>query len=136
MESTGIEAAMQRGDWQGAIVQCQAALQVTPTNPKLHAYLGMCYFRLNDFASAEPCFRRASVLDETFWQAGAKLAQCLDRLNRREEAFVVAKHWLNVNPSDNTLRGLVELLQHQVKGTYQESWEQSRGMNYRVEMGG
>lgn len=132
----GIEAMMQRGDWHGAIAQAQAALQITPTNPKMHAYLGLCYFRLNDFAQAEPCFRRASALDERFWQAGAKHAQCLFQLRRREEAFQVAKHWLKVNPNDNTLKGLIEALGHQVRGPVQEGWERSRGLSYDVQRGG
>lgn len=136
MEAQGIEAMMQRGDWHGAIAQAKAALQVTPTNPKLHAYEGICHFRLGDYASAEPCFRRASVLDDKFWQAGAKHAQCLYHLRRREEAYEVAKHWLKVNPNDNTLRGLIDVLAHQVKGPVQEGWERSRGMSYRVELGG
>jgi Flp pilus assembly protein TadD len=135
MDSTGIEVLMQRGEWANAILRCQAALQVTPTNAKLHAYLGLCYFRQGDFANAEPCFRRASTLDERFWEAGAKHAQCLDRLRRREEAYEVAKHWLKVNPSDNTLRGIVVALEHQVRGNRQEGWERSRGMSYQVQLG-
>lgn len=134
MEQSGIEALIQRGDWANAIVQCQAAIQVTPTNAKLHAYLGICYFRQEDFANAEPCFRRAGILDERFWQAGAKHAQCLYKLRRYEEAFQVAKTWAKVNPSDNTLRGLIITLEHQVKGTFQEGWERSRGAGYDIRL--
>lgn len=136
MEPQGIEAMMQRGDWAGAMLQTRAALQVTPTNPKLHAYMGICYFRQNDFANAEMCFRRAGVLDEKFWEAGTKHAQCLDRLHRYEEAYTVAKQWLKVNPSCNTLKGIILALEHQVKGDHQEGWERSRGMGYHVELGG
>ena len=132
MESVGIEALMQRGDWANAMVQTRAALQVTPTNPKLHAYLGMCYFRQNDFANAEGCFRRAGALDERFWEAGTKHAQCLDRLHRYEEAFTVAKQWLKVHPGNRTLEGIIMALQHQVRGDHQEGWERTRAINYNV----
>ncbi|MGV3619028.1 MAG: tetratricopeptide repeat protein [Fimbriimonas sp.] len=116
------------------MMQTRAALQVTPTNPKLHAYLGLCYFRQNDFNNAEVCFRRAGTLDEKFWEAGAKQAQCLDRLHRYEEAYRVAKHWLKVNPRDRTLQGIAMALEHQVKGDHQEGWERTRGIGYQVQL--
>lgn len=125
---------MHQGDWDGAFAMTQAALQATPTIPKLHAYLGLCYFRKSDFASAEGCFRRAVTLDPHYWEAGAKLAQCLDRLYRREEAFTVAKQFLKVNPSDRTLQGIVHALEHQVKGHHQEGWERSRNLGTKIEI--
>jgi Flp pilus assembly protein TadD len=127
---------MRQGDWEGAKAATQAALLQVPTNPHLHAYLGICFFRQNRFEEAEPCFRRASTLDPGFWQAGAKHAQCLYQLRRREEAYQVAKHWSSVNPNDNTLRGLIHTLQHQVRGTHQEGWERTRGLGYKIERGG
>lgn len=132
MEPLSIEAMMQRGDWPGALVATQAALQVTPTNPKLHAYLGLCYFRQNDFVNAEVSFRRAATLDPNFWEAGAKHAQCLDRLRRYEEAYEVAKHWQRINPRDRTLQGLLLGLEGQVRGNRTERWEKSQRIETSV----
>jgi len=123
---------MQRGDWDAAITECKGALQVTPTNAKIRAYLGMCLFRKNEFALAAEEFRKATTLDPNFWQAGTKLAQCLDRLRRHEEAYEVARHWLRVMPADHTLQGLVLGLEYQVRGNRQEGWERTAGASREI----
>lgn len=133
MENNGVEALMARGQWDEAIVACKSALQVTPVNPKMNAYLGMCYFRKNDFASAIEPFRRATLLDPKFWQAGAKLAQCYDRLRRYEEAYATAREWIKVNPNDHTLQGLIHALEHQVQGNRRDGWERTHALNRRVQ---
>lgn len=132
MDSNGIEVLMQRGEWEDAIAACRAALQVTPTNAKINAYLGMCLFRTGDFAAAIAPFRCATTLDPKFWQAGAKLAQCYDRLHRYEEAYATAKEWLKVMPSDRTLQGLVFALEHQVKGNRKDGWERTGHLHHEV----
>lgn len=132
MENNGIEALMQRQEWDEAIAACRAALQVTPTNPKLNAFLGMCHFRKGEFEAAIPPFKRATTLDPKFWQAGAKLAQCYDRLKRYEEAFATAKDWLRIMPSDRTLQGLVFALENQVQGNRKDGWERTRALHHEV----
>lgn len=132
MNFQGIELLMQTQQWDDAIVECKAALQLQPTNAKLYGYLGCCYFRKGDFRSAIEPFRKASVLDPKFWQAGAKLAQCYDRLKRYEEAYETAVEWLRVQPSDHTLQGLVDGLKHQVKGNKKEGWERTAHLAYDI----
>ena len=132
MDAGAIEAIMATGDWDSAIAACRTGLMSTPCNPKIHAYLGMCFFRKGDFANAIEPFRRATLLDPKFWQAGAKLAQCYDRLRRFEEAYSVAKEWIRVQPNDPTLQGLVFALENQVKGNRLDGWERTRGLAHKV----
>lgn len=124
---------MRRGDWDGAVLACRAALQVTPTNARLHGLLGVCLFRKNDFAAAAESLRRATTLEPKFWEAGAKLAQCYDRLHRYEEAYSVAKEFLRVNPNDRTLQGLVFGLENQIRGNRVEGWERTRHLSHEVQ---
>jgi len=133
MEGSGIEVFMQRGDWDNAILACKSALQVTPTNARLHGYLGMCLFRKGDYLAALEPFRRATLLDDKFWEAGARLAQCYDRLHRYEEAYSVAKEFSRINPNNATLQGLVHGLENQVRGNRVEGWERTRHLSHEVQ---
>lgn len=132
MSYPGIDGLMQRQAWDDAILECKAALQVQPTNARLYGYLGMCYFRKGEYQNAIEPFRKASVLDPNFWEAGAKLAQCYDRLKRYEEAYEVAKEWLRVRPNDHTLQGLVDGLKLQVRGNKKEGWERTAHLAYDI----
>lgn len=132
MPDLGIEGLMQQGRWDDAELACRSALQVQPTSAKLHAYLGLCLFRKNNFEQAAESFKRATMLDEKFVDAGVKHAQCLDRLRRYEEAYVVAQDWLRVKPSDRTLQGLVNGLQYHVKGNRSDGWERTAHLAHRI----
>ncbi|AIE87258.1 hypothetical protein OP10G_3890 [Fimbriimonas ginsengisoli Gsoil 348] len=92
----------------------------------------MCYFRKNEYAAAIDPLRRACTLDPKCWQAGARLAQCYDRLHRYEEAYEIAKVWQRVNPSDPTLQGLVYTLEHQVRGNRKDGWERTQHLAHEV----
>jgi tetratricopeptide (TPR) repeat protein len=132
MSFAGIDGLMLEHRWDDAILECKAVLQLQPTNARLWGYLGMCHYRKGEFHLAIEPFRKASVLDPNFWQAGAKLAQCYDRLKRYEEAYVIAKEWLAVRPNDHTLQGLVDGLKHQVKGNKKEGWERTAHLAYDI----
>jgi tetratricopeptide (TPR) repeat protein len=128
----GIETHMQNGRWEEAEHACNAALQVQPTSAKLHAYLGMCYFRRSICDKAVDSFKKATLLDPNFVDAGIKLAQSYDRLQRYEEAYATAVEWLRIRPADRTLQGLVHGLQHQVKGNRTDGWERTQRVSHRV----
>ncbi len=132
MSNSGIDALMLKGAWDDAIIECKAVLQLQPTNARLHGLLGMCHFRKGEYDKALEPFRKASVLDPKFWEAGVKLAQCYDRLRRYEEAYTTAKEWLRVRPQDHTLQGLVELLQYQVRGNKVEGWERTAHLAHNI----
>ncbi len=123
---------MQQGRWDDAELACKSALQVQPTSAKLHAYLGLCLFRKNDYQQAADSFKRATMLDPNFVDAGVKHAQSLDRMQRYEEAYTVACEWLRVRPSDRTLQGLVNGLQFHVKGNRQDGWERTAHFAHRI----
>ena len=135
MSQDGIEALMRKGAWEEAGVACQAALQVQPTNAKLIAYLGLTQFHKEDYAAAEVSFRRATTLDPNFVDAGVKHAQCLDKLRRYEEAYIIAKEWLVKRPGHPTLSGLIHFLQNMVRGERQ-SWERTVGLSHNVQIAG
>lgn len=120
-----IDSLMQQGKWDDAIVQIQGVLQLQPTNPRLHAYLGMCYMRKSAFVQAEACFRKAVTLDPEFWEAGVRFAQCLDRLLKYKEALQVAEKYLHMRPNDPTLKALVNGLRRQQGAVEEESWQKS-----------
>ncbi len=136
MSFATIEQLLALGRLDEAQVECQAAIQVQPTNPKLHAYLGMCYFRRSEWLPASESFRRATALDPGFWQAGCKLAQCLDRMRRYDEALAVAKEFAHVQPNDNTLQGLVVLLSDLAKGDRKDGWERTSHLAHKVKFSG
>lgn len=115
--------------------QCNAVLQVTPGHARVLGLLGMCHYRKQEFAPAAECFRRATLLDPNFVDAGLKHAQCLDRLHRYEEAYEVANRWMHVQPSNTTLRGLVETLSQHHQGTRQ-GWERTASLGKTVTLGG
>ena len=118
-----IEVAMRKGDWAAAQRACRETLMARPTDAKVHAYEGISFFRMGDFASAEPCFRRAGALDPKFVDAGIKQAQCLDRMHRYDEALAVAREWHVQRPSDPALNAIIEAHQYRANPRRTEGWE-------------
>src|SRR5256885_14964727 len=108
-----VEALMQQGKWNEALTECQKLIEQQPVNPRAHGYLGMCFMRLNKFAEAEPAFRKAITLDPNFWEAGVRLAQCLDRQLKDKEGLQIAEHYLKMRPHDHALQTLVNGLWRQ-----------------------
>jgi tetratricopeptide (TPR) repeat protein len=131
MNQQTVEGLLQRGEIDQAMHACNTVLQVTPNNTRVIGYLGMCYFRKQDYANALNYFRRATILDPQFVDAGLKLAQCLDRLRRYEEAHDVAAEFLKIQPANTMLRSLVEQLKPYVQGNKQ-GWERTATLNYTV----
>lgn len=120
-----IETLMQQGKWQEAVVQCQALIDQQPAIPKLHGYLGFCNMKLNKVDQAEAAFRRAITLDPNYWEAGVKLAQCLDRMMKYKEALQIAEHYLHMRPNEAALQALVNGLRRQAGAVEEESWQKS-----------
>ena len=130
---THIEGLLAQGKLAEAAESCQVAILRHPTNARFHAYLGMSLFRTEQFAPAESSFRRATLLDPKFWEAGVKHAQCLYQLRNFEEAYKVAMEWAKVRPADNTLRGLIEFLKPLIQGERQ-GWERTVNLERKIVM--
>lgn len=120
-----IETLMQQGKWQEAVVQCQVLIDQQPAIPKLHGYLGFCNMKLNKVEQAEAAFRRAITLDPNYWEAGVKLAQCLDRMMKYKEALQIAEDYLHMRPNEAALQALVNGLRRQAGAVEEESWQKS-----------
>ncbi|MBS1717910.1 MAG: tetratricopeptide repeat protein [Armatimonadetes bacterium] len=117
-----IEQLMSSGNWDAAQAACQKAIDDHPGNAKLVAYMGLMLFRKNQYEAASEYFRKAFVLEPKFWEAGLKLAQCLDRLMRYDEALKVAYEVRGIKQNDATLSVLISGLERQV-GTGNADWE-------------
>lgn len=118
-----IEAAMRAGRWTEGQQACREALMARPTDARIHACEGMCFFRLGDFPSAEPCFMRATALDPSFIDAGVKRCQCLDRMRRYDEALELAREWHTKRPNDPALNAIIEAHQYRANPRRIEGWE-------------
>jgi tetratricopeptide (TPR) repeat protein len=118
-----IQNTMRKGHWADAQILCRDLLTSRPTDASLHAFEGICYFRLGNFAAAEPCFARATALEPKFVDAGIKRCQCLDRLHRYDEALMLAKEWVVQRPSDPALNAIIEIHQYRANPLRTEGWE-------------
>jgi tetratricopeptide (TPR) repeat protein len=128
-----IESLMRQQQWEAAALACHAELDLHPTAARVHGYLGMSLFRLSRFSDAIVSFRRAIALDPNFWEAGAKLAQCLTQTRQYEEAYKEVMHWLPKQPNDHTLQGLAEFLRPMVHGETQR-WERTMNLERKIVM--
>jgi tetratricopeptide (TPR) repeat protein len=121
----GIEALMRMGQWEAARVETEKLLLDHPASAKLRGYVGLCYYRLGNFEAAAAQLRQATCLDERFVDAGVKLVQALDRLQRYDEALEAAEQFAKVDPNNDTLIHLINGLQRQVPKRVTDSWELS-----------
>ena len=62
-----IEQLMRTGNWQAAEGACREELLVHPTNPKVHAYLGLSLFKRGLFEQSIDPLKRATILDPNFY---------------------------------------------------------------------
>ncbi len=128
-----IEAHMRHARWMDAQRLCREALFSQPTNAKLHAFEGICFFRLGDFAAAESCFMRATALEPSFVDAGVKRCQCLERLRKFDEALELAHEWRAKRPHDPVLNTLIRTHGHRPNPRRTEGWEAGLRRNRAVE---
>ncbi len=135
MDLSALDGYVRAKQWTEALTEAKRLIHLHPTHAAFHWYEGMIYYANERFDLAEPGFRRATSLDPKYSAAGAKLAQCLYRLHRYEEAFSEAKFWLKIAPNDHTLQGLVYTLEHQVGGRT-ERWEKTRRLDRTITFGG
>src|SRR5207237_5921316 len=101
-----IEQLMGQGNWEGAAKRCDELITEHPTNARLYGYRGLCLYRKQAFEDAAGAFQKALLLDEKFWEAALKLAQCLDRLMKYPEALTAARVAHKLRPSDPTVNVL------------------------------
>ncbi len=121
-----IEQIMQTGNWQAVETACRNSLLAHPTNPKVHAYLGLSFFKRAQYELAVDPLKRATILDPKFSDAGIKLAQALNHVRRYKEALQVAKEYLQLCPNSTILLGLIDFLSEKRGLEDTEAWERTR----------
>jgi len=130
-----VEDLLKCGRWADALLIAEGVVEQQPLNAKAHAYVGLCHYRMGNFEKAVSPLQRAITLDENYWEAGTKLAQALDRLQRYEEALDVVNRCLEVRPSDPTLIHLQSGLQRSVPEKITDSWQKTVVLDhYHVEL--
>ncbi len=136
MDLSVAENYMKEGNFVEAQKEFRRLVFTTPTNARLHAYEGICFFRMNNFEAAIPCLKRAFDLDPKFVEAGIKLAQAYDKLLRYDEAYSVVQDCLTVRPGDATVQGLAYFLKDRIKGNRKDGWERSVHLESHITFAG
>jgi len=128
-----IEQVMASGNWPQALALSREMVHKLPNSPKLHAYVGICCFRLQRFEEAAASFRTALTLDENNFDVALKLAQSLDRLLRFDDALAAAEIAVKIRPSDTTANVLINGLRRQTgpKSTG-DAWVVSNRVRHNV----
>jgi len=132
---SAVEDLLKSGRWADALAMAEKLVEQQPLNARAHAYAGLCHFRMGNYEQAIAPLQRAITLDENHWEAGIKLAQALDRLQRYEEALDIVNRCLVIRPSDPTLIHLQSGLQRSVPEKITDSWQKSVVLDhYQVEL--
>lgn len=95
-----IEAKMQEGKFDEAMVELIDFVANHPVHPKGYALLGMCHGRKGDIDAATEHFGRAWALDPTDWSTGKNLIKCFEYKGQHKEALAVAYRIERLRPSD------------------------------------
>ena len=136
MDLSVAEGYMKTGNFAEAQKEFRRLVFQLPTNPRLHAYEGICFFRMENYEAAVPCLKRAFDLDPKFIEAGTKLAQAYDKLHKYDEAYSVVQECLAVKPGDATLQGLSFFLKDRIKGNRKDGWERSIALEKKIKFSG
>lgn len=121
-----IEQLMRTGNWQAVESACRDLLLTHPTNPKVHAYLGLSYFKRGFYEQSVDPLKRATILDPNFADAGFKLAQALNQTRRYKEALQVAREYHHICPNNAVLEGMIEFLSSKRGVEESDAWERTR----------
>lgn len=121
----GIRGLMQQGKWEDAKAASEKLVFEHPTYAPAHAHLGICNYQTGQFGDAAKNFERATLLDPQYWEAGIKHAQCLDRLQKFDEAYTVATHWQRFRPNDVALQRLIHGLSFHLSQKVTDGWQKS-----------
>lgn len=135
MKKQAVKRLMRARRWAEALPGARSAINAIPNDPELYGLAGLCLFRMNNWQEGSEYFRKAVALDPSYWEAGAKLAQCLERMDQNEEALEVAKRFSHVQPNDPTIQGLIDYLSPMVQGR-KEGWERTTYLEYQIEWAG
>ncbi len=86
-------------DYHQAIGHLEKALALTPDLKEAHHLLGFCFFKKEEYARAAACFEKAIELDHGSAIDYANLGINLQRMGHAEEAKIMLKHALDLDPS-------------------------------------
>ncbi len=92
-------AALDAGDWQGAVTAFRRAIVRAPDDAALHRALGLALARLDQFGAAIDAFRAAIRHAPTMARAYSDLGVTLLKIKRAAEAVAPLEHALKLDPS-------------------------------------
>ena len=118
---------IQRGQWAELFNKCVEDCNELPTNPRPHAYMGFCYMQARQMDRAVICLQKAVRLDPNYFDAQFRLAQCLDRMQRFDEALEPAQEAVRLRPSDPTAQVLLRGIQRYANDKMVDGWKKSEG---------
>lgn len=93
----------EKGDYAGAIRYLDKAVETFPNDPKVYYYRGLTRDALNDFKGAVSDFRETVNIDRNYVVAYYKLAEALEKINKKKEALYMYEKYLGAETTDPEL---------------------------------
>ena len=98
------------GNFEKAIAEFRAAINIDPNYKEAHCYLGAIYIEQEKYTDAIKTLREAINIDKEFKEAHFNLALAHLELGEFEEAIVNAKAALRIDPNYEPPRMLIEFI--------------------------
>lgn len=98
--------AMNRREWQAAVVWLNKVLEVYPDRASAYARRGLCHLMTNQMQKADQDFRKAIAEDESLAMAHRGLGVLAGRSGRSDEAVNHLARAIELNPEDPDALGM------------------------------
>jgi chemotaxis protein methyltransferase CheR len=92
---------LDRSELAAAVIEYELAVELDPTRPEPHMYLGIAHYLDGRFEPALHELRAAALLDAGLWPAAFYLAVCHEALGQLEEAAREYRHVVRVAGRDS-----------------------------------
>ncbi len=119
-----LQDSVARGDLEHAELGIRELIGAYPTFAPAYALLGLCLWKRNKPEEALVNFQRATLCDLNDVESGVMHVRCLDRLQRYEDALMVAEQWYWRFPNHKVLKSLVRGLRRIAKPQI-DGWERT-----------
>ena len=93
----------EKKDYNSALRHLNKAVETFPNDPKVYYYRGLTKEAMNDFKGAVSDLRQTVEIDRNYVVAYFKLAENLERINKRKEALYMYEKYLGAENLDKEL---------------------------------